>query len=177
MTNFLLSTPYRKSIYQAALQEGGTVTLWHGGDERNQQDALKEAFEARFPGMTLNLTVDLSKYHDVLIDQQLADGDVYVDSVALQTSQDYPRWKEEGVLLNYAPKGFDEIHPAFKDADAAYYGVRIFAWEILWNKKKLDNSSIPLRNFGDFLNPALKDKIVLTYPNDDDAVLYAFDLM
>ena len=34
-------------------------------DEKNQQDHLKQAFEARFPGMTLNLTVDLSKYHDI----------------------------------------------------------------------------------------------------------------
>ena len=34
-----------------------------------------------------------------------------------------------------------------------------------------------IRDFADFLNPGLKDKIVVTYPNDDDAVLYAFDLM
>lgn len=68
-------------IHQEALKEGGTLTLWHGGyvslesriktvltpcfrDEKNQQDGLKQQFEARFPGMTLNVTVDLSKYHD-----------------------------------------------------------------------------------------------------------------
>lgn len=75
-------------IYQAALQEGGAVTVWHGGDESNQQDSLKSAFEARFPGMTMNVTVDLSKYHDGNIDQQLATGNVYVDSVILQTLHD-----------------------------------------------------------------------------------------
>lgn len=52
-------------IYQAALKEGGTVTMWHGGDEKDQQNSLKEAFEKKFPGMTLNITVDLSKYHDI----------------------------------------------------------------------------------------------------------------
>lgn len=36
--------------------------------ETNQQDALKQAFEARFSGMTLNVTVDLSKYHDAAFD-------------------------------------------------------------------------------------------------------------
>ena len=164
-------------IYQAALQEGGTVTLWHGGDETNQQDALKAAFENRFPGMTLNLTVDLSKYHDGLIDEQLANNHVYVDSIVLQTLHDYPRWKEEGALLYYAPAGFDKIHPSFRDVDAAFYGVRIFGWNVVWNNAKLNDSAGRIRDFADFLNPDLKDKIVLTYPNDDDAVLYAFDLM
>ena len=94
-------------IYQAALNEGGSVTLWHGGDEKNQQDTLKRLFETRFPGMTLNVTVDLSKYHDVNLDRQLATNNVYVDSVLLQTLHDYPRWKAEGALLKYQPLGFE----------------------------------------------------------------------
>lgn len=32
-------------IHQAALAEGGIVTLWHGGDEKTQQNFLKTAFE------------------------------------------------------------------------------------------------------------------------------------
>lgn len=48
-------------IYQAALDEGGSVTLWHGGDEAYQRNSLKTAFEARFPGVTINVTVNLSK--------------------------------------------------------------------------------------------------------------------
>ncbi|SCV54225.1 uncharacterized protein FFFS_11156 [Fusarium fujikuroi] len=49
-------------IYKAALKEGGVVTAWFGGDEKNQNDAVKNAFESAFPGMKLNLTTDLSKY-------------------------------------------------------------------------------------------------------------------
>lgn len=92
-------------IYSAALKEGGTVTVWHGGDEKDQQDSLKSAFEKRFPGMTLNITVDLSKYLDGELDQQLYQNNVYVDSIILQTLQDFPRWEQEGALLNYAPVG------------------------------------------------------------------------
>jgi hypothetical protein len=37
-------------IYQAALKEGGTITLWHGGDESNSKLSskapLKLAFQA-----------------------------------------------------------------------------------------------------------------------------------
>lgn len=94
-------------IYQAALKEGGSVTVWHGGDETNQQDTLINAFNARFPGIKLNLTVDVSKYHDGNLDRQLATNDVYVDSIILQTLHDYPRWKAEGAIINYKPVGFE----------------------------------------------------------------------
>lgn len=162
-------------IYQAALAEGGQVTLWHGGDEKNQQDALKTAFEARFPGVSLNVTVDLSKYHDVNLDQQLANNNVYVDSIILQTLHDFPRWKRAGALLPYAPNNFERIYPAFRDSESAYYGYTVFFWSTIWNTEKLQSGGPT--SWDDFLEPQLKNKLVLTYPNDDDAVLYAFYLM
>ncbi|KAM0337996.1 hypothetical protein ACHAPU_011473 [Fusarium lateritium] len=175
-TNPKVETRSLDEIHKEALKEGGVVTLWHGGDETNQQDGLKTAFEKRFPGMTLNVTVDLSKYHDAALDQQLSNNNVYVDSIILQTVQDYPRWAKEGALLPYAPAGFDHVRPAFKDSiGARYYGVLIFNWQTIWNTDKLPN--ITINEWEDFLQPELKDKLALTYPNDDDAVLWAFDLV
>lgn len=161
-------------IYKAALAEGGVVTLWAGGDEKNQQDFLKQGFEARFPNITLNVTVDVSKYHDGKIDQQLAAKNVYVDSVILQTLHDFPRWKKQGALLNYAPTQFDQIYPVFKDADAAYVGLFILGWGIHTDTTK---TTLVATSYNDFTKPEFKDKIALTYPNDDDAVLYQFDLL
>ncbi|OAQ67448.1 ABC-type Fe3+ transport system [Purpureocillium lilacinum] len=163
-------------IYKAALAEGGVVTLWHGGDETNQRDSLKEAFEKQFPGMTLNLTVDLSKYLDGKIDEQVACGNVTVDSVMLQTTHDFTRWAQHGVLLNYAPNNFDKIRPAFKDStSASYYGTEILWLSNVWNTKKLPDANFD--TFQEFLKPEYKDRIVLAYPNDDDAILYAFDII
>ncbi|KAL1608873.1 hypothetical protein SLS59_002064 [Nothophoma quercina] len=143
-------------IYQAALAEGGVVTLWHGGDEKNRQDVLKQAFEARFPNITLNVTVDLSKYHDGNLDLQLATKN------------------KAGALLKYAPANFDQIYPPFKDADAAYAGLFVSAWTIQSNTNK--TTSVPT-SYKDFTKPEFKDKLALTYPNDDDAVLWQFDLL
>lgn len=166
-----------EDIHRAALVEGGVVTCWHGGDEKNQGAGLKSAFEAQFPGMTLNITIDLSKYHDGKIDEQLAKGDVFVDSVILQTVHDYPRWAKAGALLNYAPLGFDRVYPSFKDSISAYwYGLSVFYWNFGWNTDKLPGIG-EISSFQDFLKPEFKDKLVLTYPNDDDAVLFAFQLM
>ncbi|EGX93589.1 ABC-type Fe3+ transport system [Cordyceps militaris CM01] len=155
-----------------------TVTVWHGGDEKNQQDFLKTEFEKRFPGMTLNITVDLSKYHDVRLDEQLAagPGGVFIDSIILQTLNDYPRWASEGALLKYAPAGFDQVETPFKAPDAAWYGVYIFFWSNGWNTEKLPGIAAPAE-YTDWLRPEFKNKLVLTYPHDDDAVLFAFDLI
>jgi hypothetical protein len=58
----IVETRSLDQIYHAALAEGGVVTMWLGGDEKGDEDAVKREFEGKFPGMTLNLTVDLSKY-------------------------------------------------------------------------------------------------------------------
>ena len=48
-------------LYKDALAEGGDLIVKAGGDERHSRDGLINAFKARFPGINLNLTVDLSK--------------------------------------------------------------------------------------------------------------------
>ncbi|KAI8947947.1 ABC transporter [Xylaria longipes] len=140
-------------IYEAAVVEGG--------DEAMQQDGLKAAFEARFPKMTLNLTVDLSKYQDGDIDHQL-------------TLHDYPRWDQEGALLHYQPLDFYKLYPAFRDIRGAWHATAVYPWTFTWNMDRVANGPM---EFTDFLKPEFKDTLVLTYPTDDDASLYAFDLI
>lgn len=161
-------------IYAAAVTEGGVVTCWHGGDEAMQQDALKTAFEARFPKMTLNLTVDLSKYQDGDIDRQLATDSLYVDSIILQTLQDYPRWDQEGALLRYLPLDYDKLYPEFRDIRGAWHATGVYPYTFTWNMDRVADGPM---EFEDFLKPEFKGKLVLTYPTDDDVTLYALDLM
>lgn len=160
-------------LYQSALKEGNQVTLYAGGDTAGQQDGIKKAFEQRFPGMKLNVIVDYSKFHDARVDNQLKTGTLVPDVVQLQTLQDYPRWKQEGVLLNYKPAGWDKIYPKFKDKDGAWTGVFVDAFSNVVNTKALPKEQWPTEA-RDYLNPALKGKIVVTWPNDDDAVLFWF---
>lgn len=126
--------------------------------------------------MKLNLTTDLSKYHSPRFDEQLAAGKVYVDSIAFQTVHDYPRWDSEGTLLHYAPVGLDKVYTPMKDMHAAFYGILTVGWAGKWNTEKLPGIKAPVE-WENWLRAEFKDKLVLTCPNDDDAVLYAFDLM
>ncbi|KJZ75503.1 hypothetical protein HIM_05199 [Hirsutella minnesotensis 3608] len=162
-------------MYEAAKKEGGVVTVWHGGDEPAQRNGLKEAFESRFPGIKVNITVDVSKYLDGRVDEQLAARAVYVDNIILQTLHDFPRWEKQGALLNYAPLGFEQIYPEFKASSAAWYGIGVFSWMNVLGTNKLPNRTFT--TFEELTHPGYKDKIVLTWPNDDDAVLFTFHLI
>ncbi|KAL8392821.1 hypothetical protein RB595_002850 [Gaeumannomyces hyphopodioides] len=165
-----------EEVYKAALAEGGRCSQWMGGDEKGDEDAIKREFEARWPGITLDLTTDLSKYHAVRFDEQLAKGRVTVDSIAFQTVDRFPGWDAEGALLHYAPLGFDMIYPPMRDVRAAFYGILTVGWAGKWNMDKLPGIEPPIE-WEDWLRPEFKDKLALSHPSDDDAVMYAFDLI
>lgn len=75
-------------LYEAAIQEGGRLIVYAGGDTPQQQDDVKSSFSALFPKIAITSVVDYSKFHDVRIDNQFATGTVIPDVVHLQTLQD-----------------------------------------------------------------------------------------
>ena len=75
--------------------------------------------------MVLNLTVDLSKYHDGRIDRAYYEGTHVADVAVLQTLQDFPRWKSENKLLYYKPMNFDDLLANEKDLDGAYLPIQL----------------------------------------------------
>ena len=90
-----------------------------------QGDSVRSAWEARFPNVSLNLTVDLSKYHDGRIDRAYYEGTHVADIAVIQTLQDFPRWKAENRLSYYKPNNFDDLLANEKDLDGAYLPIQI----------------------------------------------------
>jgi len=161
------------ALYQRAKAEGGRLTVYIGGDAPGQWDAIGSAFAAQFPDVQLHLVTDLSKYHDARIDNQLATGDLVADAAILQTTQDFDRWKRQGDLLRYKPVGSDSVYANAKDADGYWTGVFYGAFTYMVNSAQLPAHPADFKGT-DLLKPALTDKLIFTYPNDDDAVLYGF---
>ena len=166
-------SPTMQWLYNQALAAGGQLVVFAGGDAPDQNDWLKQAFEQQFPGLTMTIRTDLSKYHDARIDNQLARNRLEPDVAHLQTLQDFDRWKREGVLLRYKPEGFDQVYRQFKDKDGYYTGVMVLAFSYLSNNSLVPPDQAP-RTALDFLDPKYKGKLTITWPNDDDAVLYMF---
>lgn len=165
-----------EALYEEAVKEfegnDDRLTVWAGGDAVNQQQALEEAFTKRFPKVPLDLKVDLSKYHDVIIDKELLDGNLTPDVTMLQTLNDFEDWKAEGVLEAFKPAGFDNIRDEFKDPDGYFSVFRMYAFLPQYAKEGVKEKP---ESVTDLLKPEFQGKIVNTYPHDDDAVLFVFD--
>lgn len=159
-------------IYQAALAEGGKLVVYAGGDVPDGNAGIEKAFKERFPGIDIKIITDLSKYHDMRIDQQLALGNLECDVAHLQTMHDFDRWKTMDVLEPYKPLGWDAVYPEFKDPDGAFTAVKLFSFSNTVANAVTDKDAP--RDAADYLEPRFKGQLVLTYPHDDDAVLFQF---
>ncbi|KAG2766041.1 hypothetical protein JG687_00002108 [Phytophthora cactorum] len=160
-------------LYADAIAEGGNLVLYHGGDFSSQQDTLHDAFSKTFPEINFTLIVDYSKYHDVRIDNQLENDKLVPDIVALQTLQDFPRWAQEGKLLEYKPANFSQVYDGFRDQRGAYMAYMMFTFSFLYDETALDGLAAP-KSPADLVDSHWAGKIASTYPNDDDAVLFLY---
>ena len=162
-------------LYSEALEEGGRLVVYAGGDSPNGYAPLESAYRARFPGLDIRIVTDLSKYHDIRVDRQRALGYLECDVAHLQTIHDFDRWKCEGALLPFKPPAWEAIDSSYKDPDGYFVAVDVFAFANVFNINALAEDDAP-RDALDYLAPSLRNKLTLVYPHDDDAVLlhYAY---
>ncbi len=169
-----IETKSLDTLYQEAIQDGGKLVIWAGGDKPDQLSHIESRFKKRFPKIDLEVTVDLSKYLDARVDNGLQSGGYLPDVIQLQTLQDFDYWKQKGALTSYKPLGWDKVYAPFRDPEGAFIGVYGVSFSNVYNTSLVSDKDAP-RDALDYLNPRLKGKIILTYPHDDDAVLYQFD--
>ncbi len=162
-------------LYAAAIEEGGNLLLAPGGDKPDQSDFILDMFKAAFPEINVTHKVDLSKFHAPRIDNALEkEGDEDVpDVIQFQTLHDYDYYAERGLLMAYKPRDWDKVYPDYKDPHGRWTGLFGVSFSNLINTDVIDEDKAP-RDAMDYLDPALKGEVILTYPHDDDAVLYQF---
>ena len=161
-------------MYRAALAEGGQLVVYGGGDLPNGGAGLETAFVRRFPNMKIRVLVDRSKFQGVRIDNQLARNKLQPDVVHILAHHYYDRWKAESRLLAYKPPGWDQVPVEYHDPDGFWTATAIFAFAPYINTDLIPLDQAP-RDFIDFVDPKFKGKLALTYPNEDDSILWQFD--
>jgi len=161
-------------MHKAALAEGGNLVVYGGGDLPNGAAGLEQAFMRRFPGMKVRILVDRSKFQGVRIDNQLARGALQPDVVHILAYHYYYRWQAEGHLLPYKPLAWEQVYPEYNDPDGHWTATSIFAFSTFVNTALIPEAEAP-RDWADLLDPKLRGKIALTWPNEDDSVLWQFD--
>jgi ABC-type Fe3+ transport system substrate-binding protein len=158
-------------LYAKAKSEKSLV-FYSGGPVAPYETFAKE-FEQRFPGLTISITGGFSNVLNDKINAQMKDKKLEVDMAFFQTAQDFVAWKKQGVLLNFKPDGYEQIAPAFRDADGAFTVTKVNAITYAYNSKLVAPQDAP-RSALDFLKPQFLGKLITCYPADDDATLYLF---
>src|SRR3954468_19006936 len=108
------------ALYERAAAEGEVSAYLQGPPQ--VYTGFVNAFEAKYPKIKVRIT---SGRYDLMpkIDAQLAAGTMDADLAILQTTQDYVRWKRQGVLQSFAPPDFGLIPAGLKDPDAQFLPV------------------------------------------------------
>ncbi|MET1260126.1 extracellular solute-binding protein [Flagellimonas sp. DF-77] len=164
-----------EELYKAALEEGGEFVLRAGGDKSDQIDYYLDMFKARFPDLKVIHSVDVSINHAPRYDNARTIGDLenIPDVIQFQTLHRFTYYTEQGFLDTYKPKNWDKVFPDYKDPHGHWTGLYGVTFSNFVNTGMVGEDNIP-RDALDYLDPALKGKVILTYPHDDDAVLYQF---
>jgi ABC-type Fe3+ transport system substrate-binding protein len=159
------------ALYSEAKREG-SLNYYGGGPTATHQRALGE-FAKSFPGIECKLVAGFSNQLAPRIDEQIARNKVEADVAVLQTIQDFERWKRAGALLANRGPNFDQVLGKFKDPDGYSVGVRVYALAYAYNPALVAPGEVP-RSALDFLKPEFSEKIISTYPHDDDITLYLY---
>ncbi|WP_328842693.1 ABC transporter substrate-binding protein [Streptomyces sp. NBC_00258] len=172
MNSTLTDNPQWEQLYQAALREGGALSLYGGGPVTLYTGAAA-AFEKAFPGITVDITATFSNILAPKIDAQIAAENLEVDLAIFQTVQDFYHWKQRSVLTAYQPDGSEHIPAAFKDTEGTYHGLIVHALAYTRNTDTVPDDLMPTVAT-DFLDPLFRGRAITTYPHDDDITLYLY---
>jgi ABC-type Fe3+ transport system substrate-binding protein len=159
------------ALYQKAKAEG-TLVLWGAGPTAGYETAVK-AFEAKYPGIKVEITGGFSNVLNAKIEDQLKARKVETDIAVFQTVQDFVGWNKRGVLLRFKPDGFGAIPAGMKDKDGGWIAVNANPLFYGYNTEHVKPEDVP-KSAQDFLKPEFRGKLVTAYPADDDATLYDF---
>jgi len=97
------------------------------------------------------------------------------DVIALQTLQDYPRWKKQGKLMYYKPKDFSKVNPGYVDPEGAWVSHTTFTFSYFYDEAQLNASGLPVpKTAEDLAKPVYKGHIASPWPHDDDATLFVY---
>ncbi|MEM7086618.1 MAG: extracellular solute-binding protein [Bacteroidota bacterium] len=162
-------------LYKEALKEGGGFVLRAGGDKSDQIDYYLDMFKKRFPKLKVTHSVDVSINHAPRYDnaRELGDIEKIPDVIQFQTLHRFTYYTEQGFLDSYKPKNWDKVFPDYKDPHGHWTGLYGVTFSNYVNTDIIPEAEAP-RDALDYLSPKLKGKVILTYPHDDDAVLYQF---
>ena len=147
----------------AMAEPSGTVMLYSSLKEK-QLVAVKEAFEAKYPGIVMDYyQAGTGKIKTKIATEQQA-GQVAADLLWVGDASDYLTFKEQGILEAYVSPESEKVPAAYKDEDDLYCGARLVVMGMAYNTQNVTEEEAP-KHWKDLLNETFRDQIIMTDPD------------
>ncbi len=164
-------TSITPALIEAAKKEGKVV--WYTAIDIKVAEQLAKAFEAKFPGIKVQVERSGAERVFQRIGQEYANNIFTVDVVDSSDAAHFVYFKREGMLQPVVPEDVAKhFAPAYKDPDGMHAAWRINLSVIAYNTQQVKAEEAP-KSFADLLDPKWAGKIVKAHPGYSGTILTA----
>lgn len=158
-------------LIDAAKKEGTIV--WYTSTDVEIAETLGKAFEAKYPGIKVQIDRSGSERVFQRIGQEHMANVQACDVVNSSDAAHFIYWKREGWLAPYLPEDVAKYFPADQqDPDGTYATVRATLSVMGYNPKLVKPEEAP-KGFKDLLDPKWTGKVVKSHPSYSGGTLTA----
>ncbi|MCI0477452.1 MAG: ABC transporter substrate-binding protein [Anaerolineales bacterium] len=128
-------------------------------------DKIQADFQAKFPGVTLDIFRGGTSEVVAKIMTEKAGGEIIADLVWVAEPSTYEDFKAQDLLLKYTPTEASMLTDEMKDKDGYYYAGRLINMVVAYNS----TTEPKPKSWKDLLNPAYKGKVGFPSPLNSGA--------
>jgi ABC-type Fe3+ transport system substrate-binding protein len=149
-------------LIEAAKKEGKIV--FYSSMDLPVGEKLAKAFEAAYPGISVQVERSGSERLFQRVDQEFASGIHAADIVNSADASHFIPWKKNGWLMPFVPEDVAKHFPQdYRDGDGMAVTTRLWLSSIAYNTKLLKAEDAP-KSFADLLDPKWVGKMVKGHP-------------
>jgi len=164
-------TPVTPELVDAAVREGRVA--WYTAIDLAVAERLVDAFQAKYPGVTVQLQRSGAERNFARIGQEYAAGIHVADVIDSSDAAHFIVWKRQGWLAPYVPADVAKYWaPELRDPDGLFATWRVTLSVMGYNTKLVKPEDAP-RSFADLLDPKWSGKIVKAHPGYSGTILTA----
>jgi iron(III) transport system substrate-binding protein len=158
-------TDVEKKLHEAAKANNESVTWYISHYNSETAEALGRAFQARYPGVGVNVIRTTAQVAFQRLSQDLRSNVHQCDVFSSTDLGHYGFLKGKNLLMQYTPAAASKAHKAFQGLDPDGYFHTTAAGLVLinYNKEKMQGKELPKR-WTDLLDPKWKGEVAVGHP-------------
>jgi iron(III) transport system substrate-binding protein len=159
------------ALVEAAKKEGKVV--FYSSMDLPVGEKLGKAFEAAYPGITMQIERSGSERLFQRVDQEFASNIRAADVINTSDASHTIPWKKNGWLAAFVPEDVATHFPEqYRDPDGMFALTRVYLSSIAYNTALVKSEDAP-RSFADLLDPKWAGKMVKGHPAYSGTIMTA----